>query len=61
MVDVDVEDFVAKDIDNVVELFDVFNKGTHGSAGTFTLDQLSTVRIRVEDGITFLTEIASMN
>ncbi len=61
MVDLDVEDFVTKDIDNVVELFDVFNKGTHGSAGAFTLEQLSSVRIRVEDGITFLTEIASLN
>lgn len=50
-------EFVEHDMENIVELFRVFNDGTHGSAGTFTLVQLSGIRKRVEDGIHFLTEI----
>jgi hypothetical protein len=51
------EDFVEQDMENIVQLFRVFNEGTHGSAGTFTFDQLHPTRKRVEDGIMFLTEI----
>lgn len=51
------EDFVEKDIENIVQLFDVFNAGTHGAAGAFNLTQLNAIRTRVEDGIGFLTEI----
>ena len=40
-----------------MQLFDVFNKGTHGAAGTFDLSQLDAVKKRVENGIMFLTEI----
>lgn len=53
------EEFVEADIDNVVELFRVFNDGTHGSAGAFNQSQLSAIRKRVEDGIMFLTQIAA--
>ena len=53
----DLEAFIEADMDNVVELFDVFNKGTHGSAGKFDLLQLQAIRKRVEDGITFLSNI----
>lgn len=49
------EDFVEKDIENIVQLFDVFNTGTHDSAGAFDMSQLKAIRKRVEDGITFLT------
>ena len=51
------EQFVEDDIENIVQLFSVFNKGTHGVAGTFDLPQLCAVRKRVENGITFLLEI----
>ena len=51
------EQFVEDDIENIVQLFNVFNKGTHGAAGTFDLSQLDAVRKRVENGIMFLTEI----
>ena len=44
---------VESDMNNVIELFEVFNEGTHGSAGAFDLPQLQAIRKRVEDGITF--------
>lgn len=52
------EEFVNKDIDNVVELFTVFNQATHGAAGRFGMQQLVSIKKRVEDGILFLTRIA---
>jgi len=51
------EEFVENDMENVVQLFHIFNDGTHGSAGTFDLPQLNAIKTRVEDGIMFLTEI----
>jgi hypothetical protein len=51
------EDFIEKDMQNIVELFHVFNDGTHGSAGTYDFTQLSAIKKRVEDGIVFLSEI----
>jgi len=51
------EDFVENDIENIVQLFSIFNVGTHGEAGTFDLSQLNAIKTRVEDGIMFLTEI----
>lgn len=51
------EEFVEQDMENIVQLFRVFNEGTHGSAGTYNFHQLSAIKKRVEDGITFLTEI----
>lgn len=48
------EEFVERDLENVVTLFEVFNDGTHGSAGHFNLYQLSTIKRRVEDAIKFL-------
>ncbi len=51
------EEFVERDMENVVELFRVFNDGTHGSAGTFDLSELDAIKVRVEDAIMFLTEI----
>ena len=51
------EQFVEDDVENILQLFNVFNKGTHGASGTFDLPQLGAVRKRVENGIMFLTEI----
>lgn len=45
------EEFVENDMENIVQLFRVFNDGTHGPAGTFDLPQLNAIRKRVEDGI----------
>ena len=55
----ELEDFVEADMKNVVDLFQVFNKGTHGSAGTFTRSQLQAIRTRTEDGIMFLCRLIS--
>jgi hypothetical protein len=51
------EEFVEQDMENIVQLFRVFNDGTHGSAGTFGLAQLNAIRKRVEDGIFFLSRL----
>ena len=59
MTDNALEDFVEKDVNNILELFRVFNDGTHGSAGKFDLPQLTKIRKRVEDGIMFLAQIVS--
>jgi hypothetical protein len=53
----ELEEFVENDIGNIVELFRVFNDGTHGSAGTFTFAQLGAIRARVENGIEFLLRV----
>ncbi len=51
------EDFVEHDMENIVQLFRVFNEGTHGSAAVFDFPQLNAIKKRVEDGIMFLAEI----
>lgn len=48
------EDFVDQDVQNILDLFRVFNDGTHGSPGKFSMHQLRSVKRRVEDGILFL-------
>jgi hypothetical protein len=53
----EIEDFVEEDLDNVVELFEVFNKGTHGAAGRYTVRQLMGLRERVESAIVFMHRI----
>lgn len=47
-------DFVEADIDNLVDLFDDFNTGTHGSSGRFPLPELAALKVRVEDAIKFV-------
>lgn len=49
--------FVDDDMENVVQLFRVFNDGTHGSSGKFTHAQLLAIRKRVEDAVSFLWSI----
>lgn len=51
------EDFVAHDVENIIELFKVFNDGTHGTAGKYSFVQLRAVKKRVEDGILFLASL----
>ena len=51
------EDFVEEDMKNVLQLFREFNDGTHGTAGRFSLDQLSTIKTRVEHAVEFLWSI----
>jgi hypothetical protein len=51
------EQFVDTDVDNILELFKVFNDGTHGSAGRFGFEQLRAIKTRVEDGIVYLSRI----
>lgn len=46
--------FVEADIDGVVGLFDDFNRGTHGVAGSFPLAELVTLKQRVEQAVKFL-------
>ena len=55
--DEDLEEFVSQDIENILDLFDVFNQGTHGTAGRFSIHELASVKRRVEDGIVFLASI----
>ena len=57
--DDDVVNFVESDMENVVQLFRVFNDGTHGSSGHFTYPQLLSIRARVEDAVAFLWSIIS--
>lgn len=49
--------FADSDVDEVVELFKVFNDGTHGVAGVFDMNHLSLIRRRVEGAVTFLHSI----
>jgi hypothetical protein len=57
--DSDVNDFVDKDMQNILELFHVLSAGTHGEAGKYTFEVLSSVKKRVEDGLIFLCDIAA--
>jgi len=54
----DAEDFASEDVENVIELFRVFNDGTHGSPGRYPIHELAAVKKRVEDGILFLAALA---
>lgn len=51
------EDFVDSDIDELLSLFRTLNDGTHGSAGRFSIQQLSKLKRRVEDSIQFIAEL----
>ncbi|WP_370316017.1 hypothetical protein [Sagittula sp.] len=57
MPDETLEEFVEKDLENVVQLFRLFNDGTHGSSGRFTQAQFLSIRKRVEGAFTFLWNI----
>jgi hypothetical protein len=50
--------FVEKDIDDILQLFHVFNEATHGAAGKHGFTKLLNIRQRVEGGIMFLAAVA---
>lgn len=52
-------DAVSEDVDNVLSLFRVFNEGTHGHAGRFTITELTAIRTRVESAVSFLAELTA--
>lgn len=52
-------DFVDEDVRNVLQLFRIFNDGTHGSSGRYNLNKLLTIKNRVESGILYLSKIRS--
>ena len=52
-------DFIDDDIDNIIELFDTLNTGTHGAAGRYDLSTLESIKRRVEDSLGFLSRIAT--
>lgn len=52
-------DFADEDIGNVIDLFDLFNSGTHGASGRFDLSALGAIKRRVEDGLLFLSRLAA--
>lgn len=51
------EEFIENDMENIVQLFKIFNSGTHGSAGAVGLPQLYKLKKRIEQGIAFLAEV----
>lgn len=53
------ESFIEQDIDNVVDLFTVFNAGTHGPAGRLEFEQLSLLKKRVEGALIFVASIVN--
>ena len=52
-------DFVDEDVKNVLQLFRIFNDGTHGSSSRFDLNKLLAIKTRVESGIVYLSTICS--
>lgn len=50
-------DFVDADIDDLLDFFRTLNDGTHGSAGTFSVQQLLKIKKRAEDSILFITDL----
>lgn len=52
-------EFIDSDISNIIGLFDILNTGTHGEAGRFDLTALASIKTRVEDGLIFLSRIAT--
>lgn len=49
--------FVDADINDVMNLFGDFNKGTHGEAGRFSLTELRAIKSRVEGAVRFLSTV----
>lgn len=52
-------DFVDEDVKNVLQLFRVFNDGTHGSSGRYEFNNLVAIKDRVENGIQYLSRICN--
>lgn len=54
--DIDIEKFVHTDIENILSLLYELNGGTHGQAGKYSINQLKSIKKRVENGLSFLCE-----
>ncbi|MDZ7660945.1 hypothetical protein [Thiohalophilus sp.] len=52
-------DFVDEDMKNVLQLFRVFNDGTHGEVGKYEFEKLVAIKERVESGILYLSKISN--
>lgn len=50
-------DFVDANVDDVLELFGVFNRGTHGASGALDMPALQELRRRVEGAVRFLSAV----
>lgn len=55
----DIINFIDSDIEDILNLFPIFNKATHGAAGSIPFSTLKMLRQRVEGGIMFLATIAA--
>ena len=55
------ENFVKANVDNVLILFKELNSGAHGPAGKYSMQQLISIKTRVEDAIRFMCEIVRPN
>jgi hypothetical protein len=53
------QNFVESDIGDILEMFRTLNDGTHGTAGTFTVQQLLKLKKRAEDSIIFLSALVA--
>lgn len=53
------KDFAHADIDNIIELFGLFNDATHGPAGKHEFSKLQAIKKRVMGGIMFLAALAA--
>lgn len=51
------EQFIDDDVENIIELFKVFNSGTHGEAASIAFQSLVAIKTRVEDGIVYLSRV----
>jgi hypothetical protein len=54
-------DFVNKDIDAILEFFQLFQRGTHQVIIPYTHTQLLTLKAKIESTISFLIEIWKLN
>ncbi|MFZ2286791.1 MAG: hypothetical protein WAV93_07390 [Bacteroidales bacterium] len=52
-------EFIGTDIDDLLELFNLLNAGTHGESGRYPIQQLLKLKKRAEDAIIFMTSIIS--
>jgi hypothetical protein len=50
-------DFIESDVNDVMNLFGEFNKGTHGPSGRFDILALRVIKARVEGSVRFLSTI----
>ena len=49
--------FIDDDVENIIELFKVFNSGTHGEAASISFPSLVAIKTRVEDGVVYLSRV----